>query len=179
MTSIYNSLQIILKLQWRPVMPVSFKYISVHLHTSGDGGGGQWLVWLEWRPAGWSLCLPLLIFSCTIKSRSSLLAPAHPGCPGKRAVKRLWCVRWWHVCCSTEKSTTFLKQCLRRRSTTKRWRKIRRLVMKSPRLSRKMKSRSENYRNTLLSHVKPRAVWEQDTVFNVVHKTSDIRVSMK
>ena len=28
---------------------------------------------------------------CTIKSRSSLLAPAHPGGPGKRAVKRLWC----------------------------------------------------------------------------------------
>ena len=25
-----------------------------------------------------------------IKSRSSLLAPAHPGSPGKRAVKRLW-----------------------------------------------------------------------------------------
>ena len=28
---------------------------------------------------------------CTIKSRSSLLAPAQPGGPGKRAVKRLWC----------------------------------------------------------------------------------------
>jgi len=37
------------------------------------------------------VCLPLLIFPCTIKSRSSLLAPAHPGRPGKRAVKRLWC----------------------------------------------------------------------------------------
>jgi len=36
----------------------------------------------------WSVCLPLLIFRCTIKSRSSLLAPAHPGGPGKRAVKR-------------------------------------------------------------------------------------------
>ena len=36
--------------------------------------------------------MPLLIFPCTIKSRSSLLAPAHPGGPGKRAVKRLW---WW------------------------------------------------------------------------------------
>jgi len=35
------------------------------------------------------VCLPLLIFPCTIKSRSSLLAPAHPGGPGKRAVKRL------------------------------------------------------------------------------------------
>jgi len=44
---------------------------------------------MEWRPAGWSVCLPLLIFPCTIKSRSSLLAPAHPGGPGKKAVKRL------------------------------------------------------------------------------------------
>ena len=33
--------------------------------------------------------LPLLIFPCTIKSRSSFLAPAHPGGPGKRAVKWL------------------------------------------------------------------------------------------
>jgi len=56
-----------------------------------DGGGGHWLVWMEWRPAGLSVCLPLLIFPCTIKSRSSLLAPTHPGGPGKRAVRRLWC----------------------------------------------------------------------------------------
>ena len=34
-------------------------------------------------------CLPLLILPCTIKSRVSLLAPADPGGPGKRAVKRL------------------------------------------------------------------------------------------
>jgi len=57
----------------------------------GDGGDGHWLVRMEWRPAGWSVCLPVLICPCTIKSRSSLLAPAHPGGPGKRAVKRLWC----------------------------------------------------------------------------------------
>ena len=37
------------------------------------------------------MCLPLLIFPCTIKYRSSLLAPAHLGGPGKRAVKWLWC----------------------------------------------------------------------------------------
>ena len=48
----------------------------------GDGGGGHWLV-----PAGWSMCLPLLIFPCTMKSRSSLLAPAHPGGPGKKGRK--------------------------------------------------------------------------------------------
>jgi len=57
----------------------------------GDGGGRHWLVRMEWRQAGRSVCLPLLIFPCTIKSRISLLAPAHPGGPGKSAVKRLWC----------------------------------------------------------------------------------------
>ena len=65
-----------------------------------NGAGGSYcigysLLWMEWRPAGWSVFLPLLIFPCTIKSRSSLLAPVHPGGPGKRAVKRLWCV--WYV----------------------------------------------------------------------------------
>jgi len=61
------------------------------VENMGDGGGGHWLVRMQWRPAGWSVCLPLIIFHCTIKSRSSLLALAHPGCPGKRAIKRLWC----------------------------------------------------------------------------------------
>jgi len=60
-----------------------------------NGGGGHWLIRMEWRPAGWSVCLPLLIFPCTIKSRSSLLAPAQPGGHGKRAVKRLWCDVMW------------------------------------------------------------------------------------
>ena len=31
--------------------------------------------------------LPLLIFPCTMKSRSSLLAPAHPVGPGKKCRK--------------------------------------------------------------------------------------------
>ena len=57
----------------------------------GDGGGGHCLVWMEWCPAGWSMCLPLLIIPCTIKSKSSLLALAYLGGPRKRAVKRLWC----------------------------------------------------------------------------------------
>jgi len=50
---------------------------------------------MEWHPAGQSMCQPLLIFPCTIKSRSSLLAPAHPGGPGKGVVKRLW---WCGAC---------------------------------------------------------------------------------
>ena len=51
--------------------------------------GTGWSVWSGAQPDG--QCLPLLIFPCTIKSRSSLLAPAHPDGPGKRAVKWLWC----------------------------------------------------------------------------------------
>ena len=44
------------------------------------------------------MCLPLLIVPCIIKSRSSLLALAHPGGLGKRAVK--WCgVVWCGVVC--------------------------------------------------------------------------------
>ena len=62
----------------------------------GDGGGRHWLVRMEWRPARWSVCLPLLIFPCTIKFRSSLLAPAHPSSPGKRTVKWLWCGGCYH-----------------------------------------------------------------------------------
>ena len=70
----------------------------------GDGGGGHWLVQMEWRPAGWSVCLPLLIFPCIIKSRSSLLAPAHLGGPGKRAVKWLW---WWWCATATATASGF------------------------------------------------------------------------
>ena len=82
----------------------------------GDGGGGHWLVRMEWRPAGWSVCLPLLIFPSTIKSRSSLLAPADVGGPGKRAVKRLCvCVKCNVInstkkCCYTFSSLTSLSQ---------------------------------------------------------------------
>jgi len=49
----------------------------------GNGGGGHWLVRMEWYPVGWLMCLPLLIFPCSTKSRSSLLALAHLGGPRK------------------------------------------------------------------------------------------------
>jgi len=65
-----------------------------HIHHILCNRGGHWLVRMEWHPAGWSVCLPLLISPCTIKSRSSFLALAHPDGPRKRAVKRLW---WWIV----------------------------------------------------------------------------------
>ena len=57
-------------------------YINLHF-TYLLTRGGHWLVRMEWCPAGWSVCLPLLIFPCTKKSRSSLLALAHPGGPEK------------------------------------------------------------------------------------------------
>ena len=60
--------------------------------------GLKWGGWWRWAvvspdgvaPSRWSVCLPLLIFPSAIKSRSSLLAPAHPGGPGERAARRLW-----------------------------------------------------------------------------------------
>ena len=61
----------------------------------GDGGGGHWLVRMEWRPSGLSVCLLLLIFPCTINFRSSLLALAHPGGPGKRAINGCGGGVWW------------------------------------------------------------------------------------
>jgi len=54
----------------------------------GDGGGGHWLFRMEWRPAvSASVNLPLR----HKVQKFSPVAPAHPGGPGKRAVKRLWC----------------------------------------------------------------------------------------
>jgi len=46
-----------------------------------DGGGGHWLVRMEWRPAGWSVCLSLLTFPCTTKSRLQKLSSG-TGSPG-------------------------------------------------------------------------------------------------
>jgi len=69
----------------------SVKALKAIRHIHGKKISGGWWRWaLEWCLAIWSVFLPLLIFPCTIKSRSSLLAPAHPGGPGKRAVKWLW-----------------------------------------------------------------------------------------
>jgi len=68
----------------------------------GDGAGGHCLVRMEWWPAGWSVCLPLLIFPGTSKSRSSLLAPAHPGGPRKRDVK-------WLCVCTGEQMLSLMR----------------------------------------------------------------------
>jgi len=44
------------------ILKTNFDLISMQW----DGGGGHWLVRMEWRPAGWSMCLPVLIFPFTI-----------------------------------------------------------------------------------------------------------------
>jgi len=61
---------------------------------------GGWWRWALVSPDGVApsrmVSLSASVTRCTIKSRSSLLAPAHPGGPGKRAIKRLCvcvCVR--------------------------------------------------------------------------------------
>jgi len=46
---------------------------------------------MEWRPAGWSVCLPLLISPCTIKSRNS---SGTPGWSWKKDRKTV--VVWWY-----------------------------------------------------------------------------------
>ena len=56
-------------------MTQRIEFFDTKFTTALDG----WLVRMEWSPAGWSVCLTLLIFPCTIKSRSSLLALAHLG----------------------------------------------------------------------------------------------------
>jgi len=60
---------------------------------------GGWRMWALVSPDGVApsrmvgACPLLLIFPFTIKSRSSLLAPAHLGGPAKRIVEWLW--RWY------------------------------------------------------------------------------------
>ena len=64
---------------------------------------------MEWRPSGWSVCLPLSIFPCTIKSRSSLLAPAHPGGLRKNGRKTVVLCVW-----SIQNSCVRLVTCLQK-----------------------------------------------------------------
>jgi len=61
------------------------------LFSGGDGGGGHWLVRLEWCPARWSVCLPLLIFPCTIKSLQKFSSgTSWPGWSWKKGRRWLW-----------------------------------------------------------------------------------------
>ena len=62
---------------------------------AGDGGGGHWLVRMEWRWAGWSVCLPLFIFPCTMKFRRFSSCTYSPGWSRKKGRKTV--VVWWCV----------------------------------------------------------------------------------
>ena len=59
-----------------------------------DDGGGHWLVRMEWRPVRWSVCVPLLIFPCTIKSQKFSSGTGSPGWSWKKGRKTVvvWCV---------------------------------------------------------------------------------------
>ena len=87
---LYSSVKILLSINNRTFSALTLLVGRQEGHPACKKYGGDVAGGMEWHPAGWLMCLHLLIFPCTIKSRSSLLAPAHPGGPGKRAVKRLW-----------------------------------------------------------------------------------------
>ena len=84
---------------------VSISTITIAISAAATG----WFGWSGAQPDGW--CLPLLIFPCTINSRSSPLAFAHPGGPGKRAVKWLWCGGGGAAATTTSTATTFIFSC--------------------------------------------------------------------
>jgi len=73
----------------------------------GDGGGGHCLVWMEWLPAGLSLCLPLLIFPCTIKLKFS----SGTGSPGWSLKKGRKTVVVYNVTYKHGVVTTFHRCC--------------------------------------------------------------------
>jgi len=56
----------------------------------GDDKGGSLISQDGVAPSRIAGVSAYVIFPCTIKFRRFLLAPAHPGSPGKRAVKRLF-----------------------------------------------------------------------------------------
>jgi len=51
----------------------------------GDGGGGYWLVWIEWCLAGWSVCLPNLPLHHKVQKFSS--GTGSPGWSRKKGHK--------------------------------------------------------------------------------------------
>jgi len=71
----------------------------------GDGGGGHWLVCMEWHPSGWSVCLPPLIFPCTIKSRKFSSGTVSPGWSRKKGHKTVVVYRSTYVSWQTWEST--------------------------------------------------------------------------
>ena len=70
-----------------------------------DGGGGHCLVRMEWRPGGWLVCLPLLIFHKVQKFSSGTSSPRwyrkkgrKNGCGAENCKKLSTCVNHHHTC---------------------------------------------------------------------------------
>jgi len=62
------------------------------------GGGGHWLVRMEWRPSGWSVCLPLVnlpLHHKVQKFSSGISSPGWSRKKGHETVVDLWW--WWWV----------------------------------------------------------------------------------
>jgi len=66
--------------------------MGIRLVKKGDGGGGHWLVQMEWRPVGWSVCLPLLIFPLHHKVQKFSSGTGSPGWSWKKGRKTVVCV---------------------------------------------------------------------------------------
>jgi len=78
---------------------------------------------MEWRPTGWSMCLPLLIFPCITKSRSSLLAPARsPGWTSRRKGRKAVVVSCVISRCTWTRPTASIVSTSRRRRLAPSWR---------------------------------------------------------
>jgi len=60
----------------------------------GDGGGGHWLVRMEWHPPGWSVCLPLLS-SLALLSPEILFWHRSPGWSRKKGRETV--VVWYEI----------------------------------------------------------------------------------
>ena len=58
----------------------------------GGGAGGHWLVRMEWRPAGWSVCLPLINLPLHHEVQKFSSGAGSPGWSWKKGHKMVLCV---------------------------------------------------------------------------------------
>ena len=75
---------------WQEGHPACKKY-------GEDGGGGHRLVQMEWRPAEWSVYLPLLIFRKVQKFSSGTGSPGWSRKKGCKTVVVWWWWWWWYA----------------------------------------------------------------------------------
>jgi len=68
------------------------------VRNMGDGGGEHWLVWMEWRPAGWSMCLPVFVnLPLHHKDQKFSSGTSSPGWSRKKGRKTVVVWWWWFV----------------------------------------------------------------------------------